>query len=220
MREEPETLTGRIGTWAASARWKPPLLNSPSSPPLRCACPPERSRPSCRRAPAPRRARRLRTELAWLARSMITWPPAASAQPKNGIQVSSRLATKRNELGQRGHDRRRVEHALVVRHQDVARARDRVLEPGSVHAHAAGGEDPAHPVARDPDHRLAAAVEGREQERAAFPRTPYRGRSAGSGARSASLHPATERALRDARRPRVNPRQRRRALAFVTRARA
>jgi hypothetical protein len=42
---------------------------------------------------------RLRTELSRLERSMITWPPAASAQPKNGIQVSSRLATKRNEPG-------------------------------------------------------------------------------------------------------------------------
>ena len=42
---------------------------------------------------------RLRTELSWLARSMITWPLAASAQPKNGIQVSSRLATKRKEPG-------------------------------------------------------------------------------------------------------------------------
>jgi hypothetical protein len=42
---------------------------------------------------------KLFTERSRLLRSMITWPPIASTQPKNGIQVSSRLATKRHSTG-------------------------------------------------------------------------------------------------------------------------
>ncbi len=65
--------------------------------------------------------------------------------------------------GHGGDDRRDVEDALVVRHQHVGAVGIDVLEAVALDADAAAREDPTHPGAPDPHHRLAAAVDQRSQ---------------------------------------------------------
>ena len=92
-------------------------------------------------------------------RSTNRWPPRLRCQPSTGKPRQRLLGDDPQLVRQRREDHRRVVDALVIRHEDVGRARRDALEPFDRDAHAGRLQNQPRPRARAAVREVAAPIE-------------------------------------------------------------